>query len=457
MRPASRSFVFAVESATWLKPARRATERSTGVSLGSRRNVRDFGNDLIVEQNNSDVEQNIYYIPRVDIFSTPVLLEDELLALSRIEDLRGKLRWRVAEPRRWYGGLRRLTFARAVQGSNSIEGYDATLDDVVAADAGDSPFDADGETFQAVQGYRDAMTYVLQLAEDDHAPVDESLIRALHFMMLRYDLSKWPGRWRPGPIFVSREKDGEIVYEGPDHEQVPDLVKALVESLRVPDDSPSLVKAAMAHLNLAMIHPFRDGNGRMARCLQTLILARDRIVAPVFSSIEEHLGRNTQAYYDVLGDVGQGHWNPQRDARAWMRFCIEAHYRQATTVLRRVHESEELWGACEALARDAQLPERSIAALFDAALDLRIRNGMYRRAVGESFEEEISENVASRDLKLVVNSGLLEARGETRGRYYVAGSKLRDVRKGMRSRRVPRSSDDPFAPLPPPVLPGLEE
>ena len=86
----------------------------------------------------------------MEIFSTPDLREDELLALARIEDLRRKLRWRVVEPRRWYGGLRRLTFAKAVQGSNSIEGYNAALDDVVAADAGDSPFDADEETFLAV-------------------------------------------------------------------------------------------------------------------------------------------------------------------------------------------------------------------------------------------------------------------------------------------------------------------
>ena len=53
----------------------------------------------------------------------------------------------------------------------------------------------------------------------------------------------------------------------------------------------------MAHLNLVMIHPFEDGNGRMSRALQSLVLARDHIVAPEFASIEEYLGRNTPAYY----------------------------------------------------------------------------------------------------------------------------------------------------------------
>lgn len=57
------------------------------------------------------------------------------------------------------------------------------------------------------------------------------------------------------------------------------------------------IQAGMAHLNLVMIHPFRDGNGRMARCLQSLVLARGGILDPVFISIEEYLGRNTQRYY----------------------------------------------------------------------------------------------------------------------------------------------------------------
>jgi hypothetical protein len=65
----------------------------------------------------------------------------------------------VREPNRWVGGLRRVTFARAVQGSNSIEGYNATLDDAVAAVDGEQLIDANSETALAVAGYRDAMTY----------------------------------------------------------------------------------------------------------------------------------------------------------------------------------------------------------------------------------------------------------------------------------------------------------
>ena len=64
--------------------------------------------------------------------------------VRQIADLKEKLRWRLHEPRRWVGPLRRLSFARNIQGSNSIEGCEATLDAAVAV--GDEPLDTSTET-----------------------------------------------------------------------------------------------------------------------------------------------------------------------------------------------------------------------------------------------------------------------------------------------------------------------
>ena len=361
-----------------------------------------------------------------------------------IDDLRERLRWRVTEPRRWVGSLRRLTIARAVQGSNSIEGYDASLDDVVAALQGEEPLDATAETRLALEGYRDAMTYVLQLAREPAVRIDDSLVKALHYMMLKHDLRKNPGRWRPGSIYVRRVPGGEVVYEGPGAETVPGLVGELLDDLAA-DDGPVLVRAAMGHLNLAMIHPFSDGNGRMARCLQTLVLAREKILSPEFNSVEEYLGRNTQAYYEVLADVGRGSWQPQNDARPWARFCLTAHYRQASTLLRRVQESEELWDALTRLVNQRSATERSVGALFDAALGFRIRNATYRAAVESSEGDAISEQSASRDLKGLVEAGLLTPIGEKRGRVYVATDDVRNEQAVIRARRPAHGEDDPYA------------
>ncbi|MCP9488217.1 MAG: Fic family protein [Gaiellaceae bacterium MAG52_C11] len=378
-------------------------------------------------------------------FQTPVLREDEIAVLALIDQLREDLRDSVAEPRRWFGTLRRMSFARAVQGSNSIEGYDASLDDVVAAVEGEPTLDADTETQFALAGYRDAMTYVLQVADDETLEVDEGLLKSLHFMMLKHDLTKNPGRWRPGAIYVRRESSGEIVYEGPPHDEIPRSIAEMLAQLDGEDDCPVLVKAAMAHLNLVLIHPFSDGNGRMARCLQTLVLARDRVVAPTFSSIEEFLGRNTAAYYEVLADVGEGSWHPQNDPRPWVRFCMRAHYIQARTFLRRRQEAEALWNGSLALATAHGLPERCAAGLMDAAYGLRLRRGSYQAVVTSVTGEEISNLTASRDLKAMTDSDLLNAVGETRGRYYVGGDQVEQLSARVRKARPPRSDDDPFA------------
>lgn len=382
----------------------------------------------------------------VVVFQTPALtsLEEEVLRL--ISELRDQLLVSFGineQPRRWVGNLRRMAFARAVQASNSIEGYDASLDDVVAAVDDEPTLTAGEETGMALAGHRDAMTYVLQVAQDPGVAVDVGLLKSLHFMMLKHRLDKHPGRWRPGPISVRRESTGQTVYEGPNADQVPELVAATIAELEA-SDAPVLVRAAIAHLNLVMVHPYSDGNGRMARCLHTLVLARDQIMAPVFSSIEEYLGRNTDSYYQVLGEVGQGRWNPRRDARPWVHFCLTAHYRQARTQLRRVEETERLFVACHDLAKAGGLPERATGPLMEAAFGFRIRNSTYRSLVEMTEGEKISELTASRDLRALVDAGLLKPVGERRGRYYLAQPVVHDLHKDVCATRAPKQHDDPF-------------
>ena len=227
------------------------------------------------------------------LFQTPELVPAELDVIQRIERVREGLRHQLPEHRRWVGLLRRITLARAIRGSNSIEGYDVTLGDAVAAVAGEEPIDADREAWLAIVGYRDAMTYVLQLADDPYFSLNEALVRSLHFMMLKDAIDKSPGRWRHGPVFVLDENTSEIVYTAPDAVEIPELMHKFVEATSEPG-SPAIVRAAMAHLNLVMIHPFRDGNGRMARCMQTLVLARDGVVSPPFASIEEYLDAHNE-------------------------------------------------------------------------------------------------------------------------------------------------------------------
>ncbi len=370
------------------------------------------------------------------LFTTPEPTVKEIKVVQDIETIRKNLQYMLSRPARWYGYLRRSTLAKNIRGSNSIEGYEVTNEDAVAAVAQEEPEEAEQEAWLAVVGYRNAMTYVLQLSKDPHFVYHDGFLKSLHFMMVQHDLRKHPGTWRPGPIYVRDEQKNETVYEGPPAEQVPKLMQTLVEELNLGAGTvPVLIRAAMAHLNLTMIHPFSDGNGRMARCLQTLVLGREEILEPEFCSIEEYLGRNTQEYYAVLANVGQGAWHPENDTRAWVQFCLTAHFRQAASLVKRAREMDRVWGELEIELKRLRLPDRMIPALADAAFGYKVRNSTYRTAAG------LNKIMASRDLKILCDHELLVPSGERRGRSYVASESVKAIRERTKE---PKVITDPF-------------
>ena len=94
-----------------------------------------------------------------------------------------------------------------------------------------------------------------------------------------------------------------------------------------------------------------------------------------------------------------------------------------------------IWDELEQEVKRRGLPERVQFALSDATLGYKVRNAGYRSAA------EISENLASRDLKLLVDEGLLIPSGEKSGRIYAGSSILQAIRERCRE---PRSEDDPI-------------
>ena len=374
------------------------------------------------------------------IYAYPTLDDAEQRALARVAELRHALRHYVTQqPRRWTGLLARFTRARALRASNSIEGINVSQEDALAAIDGEDPASADRPTWRAVVGYRTAMDYVLQRCRDERFEFTLDVILAIHFMITQDDLKANPGNLRPGWVGVRDTETGEIVHEGVDRELLEPLLAETIAYMRLENHGDTILSAAMTHLNITLLHPFSDGNGRTARCLQTAMLARDGIAAPIFSSIEEYIGFNQQKYYDVLAEVGGGGWHPQRSAKPWVRFCIEAHYRQAQTLIRRTRRIERVWGDLTALAAQQKLPERTAFAMLEAASGLKVRNASYRVAA------EVSNNLASRDLKALVDAGLLIAQGEKRGREYRAGDSLSQI---WAAHRLTKTDDDPFAESP---------
>ncbi|MFI7124570.1 Fic family protein [Nonomuraea sp. NPDC050153] len=368
------------------------------------------------------------------LYETPALEPVDKGVLEEIEEMRRDLKYRLAETHRWDGQLRRQLQARAIQGSNSIEGYRASVEDIESIMAGEEPLETSAPVAQEIAGYQQALTYIQGLSRASAFRYDVGVLNALNFMVIGHHRNKGPGVIRPGSIYIRDTDTGEVVYEGPDVEVVPGAMNELVTWLNEGDlDTPGYVRAAMAHFNLVKIHPWRDGNGRMSRALQTLVLGREQILLPEFCSIEEWLGqqRVTLDYYDVLRQVGGRRWSPHGDTLPWVRFCLKAHHMQAQRVRQRLAEAGEIWMLLEEQVDVDGLNSRTVSALYEVFVNRRLRRSRYQA------DEGLSQGQAARDLRDLAAKGWLQPYGETKGRFYAPGPRMERIKADFAERVTP--------------------
>jgi Fic family protein len=368
------------------------------------------------------------------LFQTPSITERESEVIDEIDTIRRQLN--LPGLRQWPGLPWRAIHERILQASKN-----PALGNVLTENAGDDEDDEPRvenlDAWSAAPGYHAALSFVLQVADAPDFAIDEGTIRALHYMMAGHDPQNAAGRWRRGSISVREDSSGKAMYRAPHAKFIPALMAELIASLNAKDEVPVFIRAAMAHLNLAAIHPFRDGNGRMARALQTFVLARDGISAPPFASIDEYLSVNTAEYYRILDEVDEGAWQPERDARPWVRFCLTAHWLQARTLLRRTEEYDRLWDELERDVKRRGLAERTIFALAGAAIGGSLTAALHQSTAGVSARE------ADDDLERLVEAGLLVATSDKSGRCYVAADAVKAIRARTLDPQIP--DRDPFA------------
>jgi Fic family protein len=352
------------------------------------------------------------------IFQTPPIkgpLKDQL---DELNHLRGMLGGEVTTRSRWIGSLRRQVRAAAIESSTSIEGFSVTPEEALALTSGRQLPDQGDEDQLAVSCYAQAMDHVGTMAVDPSFRWLDRVILDLHFEACYFQRDKDPGLWRTGPIGVT-SADGSLEYRGPDAEDVVPLMDEVLAWLsEEASETNVVVKAAMAHLNVTSVHPFRDGNGRIARIAQSLVLARAGLGAPEFFSIEEYLGEHTSDYYAALRETQGGSYQPERDATGWVGFCLEAHIAQARHRLAQVEQAATRWQQLEDLAARRGWPDRMVIALEQSLL-----GGTDRGKYAE--EADVSPATASADLRRLLDAGLVDQRGRGRSSGYVASGELR--------------------------------
>lgn len=223
--------------------------------------------------------------------------------------------------------LRREALVRMIHSSTSIEGnvlnrYE--VDKVLKGKKIDVP---KRDRFE-VENYRDALYYIGKLQADKKKITTKTILEIHRLVTKRtIDLDKC-GAFRKDKVYVVQRKGRKItkiIYQGPEAKQVPKLVDNLVKWLQKSKKEKicPVIVAALAHYQIASIHPFADGNGRTARALATLILwQRDYDFKKLFV-LEDYYNKNRSAYYQAIHTGSKYDERQEADLTNWINYFVK--------------------------------------------------------------------------------------------------------------------------------------
>jgi Fic family protein len=327
-----------------------------------------------------------------------------------------QLDYRGPLTRAWAGRLRRDLEAEAVAASTSMEGVPVTVEEVHHILAGERPAETREQDAALVRGYRDAMSFVLRRADDTAFKWNRELLIGLHDRILAGHWGAGAGRLRSGPAHLVDNRTGEHMFEPPPPEDVPELVDRAC-SVIANGLEHAAISAAWIHVAAAAIHPFTDGNGRVARVVSSLAMYRGGFKLPEFTSLEEWWGRHRSEYYASFRCLGNT-FDPTADVTLFIRAHLEAQLHQVRALDLRERVQQRIWTAVEEAVTAAGLDPRIANAVWDAFFGRSVTPRYYRPLA------DVSVATATKDLAAAVAAGLLQPVGRARSRSYHAGKSL---------------------------------
>ncbi len=205
--------------------------------------------------------------------------------------------------------LRKDNRIRSIQSSLAIENNSLSVQQVTDIVNGKRVLGKPKE-IQEVKNAYDAYEQILQF---DPYSLDDFL--TAHGLMTR-GLVDNAGDWRIGDIGIY-DSQGNLIHMGARPQFVPKLMADLFQWAKL-DDTPSLIKGAVMHYEIEVIHPFSDGNGRMGRLWQTVLLSSQN---PVFAwlPVETIVYEKQAEYYATLGKADQAN-----DSTVFIEFMLDS-------------------------------------------------------------------------------------------------------------------------------------
>jgi Fic family protein len=224
------------------------------------------------------------------------------------------------------------------------------------------------------------------------------------------------GEYRKSQVVVKNSQTGEITFRPPPAVEVPFLVSDFLLWLKnvAPDDIHSALKAGITHYELVRIHPFLDGNGRVARAVATLVLFREGYDIKRFFSLEEYYDREPLNYYNALQSVALENGNLTH----WLEYFIEGLAIELSRIKEKVKTlSTDLKIKKQMGGQQMALSERQIKIV-----EFIQENGFLQNKAFFELFPMISEDTVLREIKDLMKKGILQKQGSTKGVRYILKS-----------------------------------
>lgn len=268
---------------------------------------------------------------------------------------------------------------------------------------------------QEVINYRKVVEHIEKLqAKDTTSHVDDELIKTLHKMVVEkiLDVSR-SGEYRTTQVVIKNSLTGEITFTPPPAIAVPVQIQELITFINKtkPDDMHPVLKAATVHYELARIHPFVDGNGRVSRALSTFILFKEGYDIRKFFSLEEYFDNDAIRYYNALQSVGRNNG----DLTEWLTYFTEGLAIELTKIKEKI----------EKISVDTHLKERlGGSPILLSNRQLKIieyiqKTGFLQNQVFRTLFPMVSEDTVLNELKGLMKAGIIRKSGSTKGAKYV--------------------------------------
>jgi Fic family protein len=248
----------------------------------------------------------------------------QLVSIQRLGEARGRQDLFIKQIPGQLESLRHVAMVESSESSNRIEGVTAGPGRVAAlVTKHATPRD---RSEQEIAGYRD----VLQLVHESHAamPLSHNVLLQLHGMLFRYLPDQGlGGRWKTiDNEIVERDEAGRllrVLFTPTPAAATPQAMDRLIGGFRRARENREadpLVLVPLAVLDLLSIHPFLDGNGRVARLLTLLLLYRENYRVGRYVSLERIIEESKETYYEAL-ERSSHRWHEDRhDAHFWLTY-----------------------------------------------------------------------------------------------------------------------------------------